>query len=92
MNETELLQAFYEDIKEPECPYPEDTIGSKLWILEEPHRSKAIQNTIEAHGSEHLQQPTKDPTKDILDYYDKSFSWGRSSEGLDYWMRVWKTL
>jgi hypothetical protein len=83
MTETELLQAFYEDIKGP--AYPEHTVGWYMSRYPEPYRSQAIENTLEDKLME-----TKYPSTSLECFLIRaqySFVWRNSPQGQDYWAR-----
>jgi hypothetical protein len=78
MNEAQLLQAFYDDIKEPD--YPEKSVG--WWFntgLQEPYRSQAIRNT---------KDELLDTIRISLGTALNGFNWQGSPEGYEYWYKV----
>ena len=76
MNESEIIQAFYEDInKEPEIE--KNTRHWWLDQLEEPYRTQAINNTRD--------KQLRKNCSSMGHALGGSFTWNESPEGLNYW-------
>ena len=93
--EKELLAKFYEDIKEPACPYPEGSVGRVMFDnLGEEIYHKAVTNTIKYH--KYYKSLNADATAltigEILDLPAYSFNWVDSIEGASYWTNVWNII
>jgi hypothetical protein len=95
MNETELLQAFYEDITASRSIYPKYTAGWYLEQLEEPYRTQALENIINCEGdctfSGNPEALVGDNTY-IAYVIQRAFDWGRSPQGVEYWKNLYMRL
>jgi len=89
MNESEIINAFYEDIQsqqEPEFPYPSNTIGWWFDKLPSQIRDQACYNMS---SSKRVRRDLRSPCYS-LQYAIDSFSWSSTKEGPQYWIDIFK--
>lgn len=85
VDEQDLINAFYEDIKPKSKYHSHNCVGYQLETLPEPYRTQAINNTVATHGEAHLEKINRNTLRHMLTVGMISFSWEHSLEGFEYW-------
>jgi hypothetical protein len=97
MNDPDLIQAFYEDIKsQQQEPFKEGSIGWWLNKLPEEYREKAIHNmrTLSPNPDNCCYYSIDDVTDNVNSISDalNEFEWSETPEGHEYWEEIYPSF